>query len=164
METNSFTSGESVKRDQALKVFMLLQDKAKMSQAKACETVGIDPKTYRKWIATQEEVLQKFEQARREAERLEYAGILARKSAITDNFLQQAMKPGVPLSERIKALEHIDERLDVLSSRYHIVDVEAEQDLLSGPTQLPGTSKLANRVAGEEKENSLSNDRANEKP
>jgi len=146
MESNSFTSGESVKRAKALKVFMLFQDNPKMSQAKACETIGIDPKTYRKWIAKNEEVLQEFEQARREAERLELAEILAKKTAVTEYFLQQAKKPGISLSERIKALEYIENRVEVLSSRYHAVDVEAEQDLLSGPTQIMGISKMAKRI------------------
>ncbi|MHC1740144.1 MAG: hypothetical protein AB9897_03420 [Anaerolineaceae bacterium] len=55
------------------------------------------------------------------------------------------MKPGVSLTERIKALDHIENRLDELSARYHVVDVEAKQDLLSGPNQKTGISKMANR-------------------
>lgn len=147
MESNSFSSGESLKRAQALRVFMLLQDNPKMSQAKACANVGIDPKTYRKWIATHPEVLLEFEQARMEAERLEYAEILAKKRTLTDNFIKQAMEPGVSVSERIKALEYIDNRIEELSNKYHIVDIEAEQDLLSGPKQEMGTSRLASRLA-----------------
>jgi hypothetical protein len=56
------------------------------------------------------------------------------------------MKPDVPVGDRIKALQHIDKKMDELSDRYHTVDVQAEQDLLSGPKQEMGVSKLANRV------------------
>lgn len=145
MNSNQYTSGESVKRDKALQVFMLLQDNPKMTQAKACADVGIDPKTYRKWIATHDEVLQKFEKVREEVERQEYAEILSKKSAVTENFIQQAMKPGVSISDRIKALEYIDKRIEELSSRYHVIDIEAEQDILSGPNQEKGISRMANR-------------------
>jgi hypothetical protein len=50
------------------------------------------------------------------------------------------MKPGVSITERIKALEYIDEKINEFSSRYHTVDVEAEQDLLSGPKTEAGIS------------------------
>ncbi len=149
MESYSFTSGGSVKRNQALKVFMLLQDSPKMSQAKACAAVGIDPKTYRKRIANNEEFLQEFEQSKKEAERLELAEILTKQSAITEFFLKEAIKPGLSISERIKALEYIDNRLEVLSSRYHTVDVEAEKDLLSGPKKEKGVSRLGSRSSVE---------------
>jgi len=127
---------------------MLLEDNPGMSQARACANVGIDPKTYRKWIATKDEMLQDFENYKREQERLEYAEILAKKRAVTDYFIKQAMEPGVSISERIKALEYIEKRIEELlsiserikaleyidrrteelSNRYHVVDVEAEQE------------------------------------
>lgn len=119
-----------------------------MSQAKACANVGIDPKTYRKWIATQDEMLQEFENSKREQERLEYAEILVRKRAVTEDFIKQAMKPGMSITERIKALEYFDKRIEELSNKYHVVDVEAEQDLLSGPKQQLGVSRLGNRDTG----------------
>ncbi len=145
MESNIYTSGEMVKRDKALKVFKLLQENPKMTQAKACANVGIDPKTYRKWIATQEEVLQEFEKQKIENERQELAEILVKKPVVTENFIQQAMKPGVSITERIKALEHIDKRIDELSSKFHTVDIDAEQNLLSGPKQEKGISRMASR-------------------
>ncbi len=116
-----------------------------MTQAKACANVGIDPKTYRKWIATQEEVLQEFEKQKIENERQELAEILVKKPVVTENFIQQAMKPGVSITERIKALEHIDKRIDELSSKFHTVDIDAEQNLLSGPKQEKGISRMASR-------------------
>lgn len=126
----------------------MLEENPGMSQAKACANVGIDPKTYRKWIATQDEMLQEFENSKREQERLEYAEILVRKRAVTEDFIKQAMKPGMSITERIKALDYIDKRIEELSSKYHVVDVEAEQDLLSGPKQVLVISRLRNSDAG----------------
>lgn len=139
--------------DKSLQVYQLLACNPRMTQEQACKNVGIDPKTYRKWIATQDEAIKVFEQTRLENERMEYAEYLASKSAISFSLIQDAMKPDVPVPVRIKALEYIDQKINEYSGRYHTVDIEAEQDLLSGPRQELGTSKLANRVIIEDKEN-----------
>lgn len=39
---------------------------------------------------------------------------------------REAMKPGISLTERIKALEYIEKRMDELGNRYHVVDIDAE--------------------------------------
>jgi hypothetical protein len=150
---NEMTPEDRLKKDKALQVYQLQLCNPKMTQAQACANVGIDAKTYRKWIVTQEDAIAELEKTRQEIERIEYASILASKRAVTENFIQEAMKPGVFISERIKALEYINKRMDELADRYHTVDVEAEQDLLSGPIQKMGISKLANRVAVEEEGN-----------
>lgn len=54
------------------------------------------------------------------------------------------MKRDVSITELIKALEYFDKRIEELSSKYYVIDVEAEQDLLSGPTHKMGISKLGN--------------------
>jgi len=110
--------------------------------AAACAQVGIDPKTYRKWIAEQDEALEAFEQTRIENDRVDYANCLVKESEISEQFILDAMKPGVSITERIRALEYIDKRIDDYSSRYLTVDIEAEQDLLSGPLQEMGVSNL----------------------
>ena len=135
-----------LKIDKAIQVYQLRLCNPKMTLAKACENIGIDPKTYRKYIATQDEVLTAFEQTRIENERNEYSEFLTSKAAISNGFLADAMKPGVSITERIKALEHIDKKLDEYSGRYHTVDIEVEQELLSGPKQTPGISRLASRI------------------
>lgn len=147
---NEITPKDRLKMDKALQVYDLLASNPRMSQDKACKHIGIDPKTYRKWIGTQEEVLQLFEQTRIDIERNEYAACLAAKYALTEKLIYDAMKPDVSISERIKALEYVDQRIKELSGKFHTVDVEAEQDLLSGPIQIPGISRLANRVIIEE--------------
>lgn len=162
MDTKDISIHDAVQVNKAMQVYGLMIENPRMSQAQACSQIGINPKTYRKWIATQEDAIAEIEKIRQEIEKIELASILASKSAVTENFIQEAMKPGISITERIKALEYIDKRLDELSSRYHVVDVEAEQDLLSGPKQKPGINKLANRGTKEEKEDSLSNDRENE--
>lgn len=139
--------------DKSLQVYQLLACNPLMTQEQACKNIGIDPKTYRKWIVTQDEAIKAFEQTRLENERNEYAEYLAAKSAISISLIQDAMKPDVPIDVRIKALVYIDQKINEYSGRYHIVDVEAEQDLLSGPKQVLGTSKLANRVIVEDKRN-----------
>lgn len=133
-----------IQKDKALQVHKLLLTNPNMTQAAACAQVGVDPKTYRKWIALADESLEVFEQSRIENDRLDYANYLVKKSEISDQFIQDAMKPGVSITERIKALQYIDNRIDELGSRYHTVDVEAEQDLLSGPKQEMGISSSSN--------------------
>jgi len=150
---NEMTPKDMLKIDKAIRVYQLRLCNPKMTLAKACENIGIDPKTYRKYIATQDEVLTAFEQTRIENERNEYSEFLTSKAAIANGFLADAMKPGVSITERIKALDHIEKKLDEYSGRYHTVDVEAEQDLLSGPKQKPGISRLSSRVAVEEEGN-----------
>jgi hypothetical protein len=144
---------DAIQINKAVEVLRLLTTMPRMTQEKACANVGIDPKTYRKWIATQDEALISFEQARVEIERNELSTYLIAKNAIVNGLVADAMKPGVPISERIKALQHIEKQITDLSDRYHTVDVQAEQDLLNGPSQEFGTSKLANRVRVEEHEN-----------
>ena len=129
-----------IQKDKALQVHKLILTNPDMTQAKACAQIGIDPKTYRKWIALQDEVLEVFEQTRIENDRVEYAEFLVRKSAITEKFILDALGSDVSLPERIKALTYIDGRLEELSSQYHPVDIEVEQDLLSGPKQEIGSS------------------------
>mgnify|MGYP001279901870 CR=1 FL=1 len=133
-----------IQKDKALQVHKLILTNPDMTQAEACAQVGVDPKTYRKWIALADESLEVFEQSRIENDRLDYANYLVKKSEISDQFIQDAMKPGVSITERIKALQYIDNRIDELGSRYHTVDVEAEQDLLSGPKQEMGISSSSN--------------------
>jgi len=142
---DAYTASERVKIYKALQVHQLRLINPNMTQAQACARVGIDSKTYRKWIATQEEVLKLFEQTKVEQERIEYADCLVSKAVISHEFIQDAMKPGASIPERVKALEYIDEKIDKYASRYHTVDVEAEQDLLSGPILKPGISRMANR-------------------
>lgn len=129
-----------IQKDKALQVHTLILTNPDMTQAAACTRVGIDPKTYRKWIAQQDEALELLEQTRVEIDRMDYADYLTKRSVISNNFVSDAMGSGVSITERIKALEYIDKKIDEFSSRYHTVDVEAEQDLLSGPKQESGVS------------------------
>lgn len=129
-----------IQKDKALQVHTLILTNPGMTQSAACAEVGIDPKTYRKWIALQDEALELLEQTRVENDRLDYADYLTKRSVITNQFVSDAMRSGVSITERIKALQYIDEKIEEYSSRYHTVDVEAEQDLLSGPKQESGTS------------------------
>jgi len=129
-----------IQKDKALQVYTLILTNPDMTQTAACAQIGIDPKTYRKWIALQDEALAQLEQTRIEIDRLDYADYLTKRSEISNQFVADAMEPGVSITERIKALEYIDKKIDEFSSRYHTVDVEAEQDLLSGPKQKAGIS------------------------
>jgi len=58
----------SFKLAKALQVHQLQLCNPKMTKAKACANVGIDAKTYRKWIANQKDALQEFENIRNEIE------------------------------------------------------------------------------------------------
>ena len=129
-----------IQKDKALQVHTLILTNPDMTQAAACAQVGIDPKTYRKWIALQDEALELLEQTRVEIDRQDYADYLMRRSVISNQFVMDAMGPGVSITERIKALEFIDEKIDEYSSRYHTVDVEAEKVFLTGPKQEMGIS------------------------
>jgi hypothetical protein len=129
-----------IQKDKALQVYTLILTNPDITQVAACAQIGIDPKTYRKWIALQDEALAQLEQTRIEIDRLDYADYLTKRSEISNQFVADAMKPGVSITERIKALEYIDEKINEFSSRYHTVDVEAEQDLLSGPKTEAGIS------------------------
>ena len=137
---NESSPKAQIQKDKALQVHTLILTNPDMTQAAACAQVGIDPKTYRKWIALQYEALELFEQTRVEIDRLDYADYLTKRSVISNQFVSDAMGPGVSITERIKALEYIDKKIDEFSSRYHTVDVEAEQDLLTGPKQEAGVS------------------------
>lgn len=132
-----------IQKDKALKVHKLMLTNPGMTQAAACAEVGIDPKTFRKWIAQQDEALEAFEKTLVENERLEYASYLVNKLAITDQFIKDALRTDLSVTERIKALEYIEERFDELRSQYHPVDIEVEKDLLSGPNQEMGVSNSA---------------------
>lgn len=129
-----------IQKDKALQVHTLILTNPDMTQGAACAQVGIDPKTYRKWIAQQDEALELLEQTRVEIDRLDYVDCLTKRSVISDQFVKDAMGSDVSITERIKALQYIDEKIDEYSSRYHTIDVEAEQDLLSGPKQEKGIS------------------------
>lgn len=150
--TQSLSAHEAQQINKALQVLQLLASNPRMTQDKACANVGISAPTYRKWIATQESALASFEEARVEVERNEFATYLVTKTAISNKLVADAMKQDVSITERIKALEFIERKLDEFSNRYHTVDVEAEQELLSGPKQIPGRSLSINRVSVDEKE------------
>ena len=137
---NDTSPKAQIQKDKALQVHTLILTNPDMTQAAACAQVGIDPKTYRKWIALQDEALELLEQTRVEIDRQDYADYLMRRSVISNQFVMDAMGPGVSITERIKALEFIDEKIDEYSSRYHTVDVEAEKVFLTGPKQEMGIS------------------------
>ncbi len=147
MDQTQLTEHEATQISRALQVLQLLANNPRMTQKDACANIGISVPTYKKWIATQESALVTFEQARQEIERNEFAKYLVTKSAISDKLVSDAMKSGVSITERIKALEFIEKKLDDFGNRYHTVDVEAEQDLLSGPQQEFGTSMSSNRIS-----------------
>ena len=107
-----------IQKDKALQVHTLMLTNPDMTQAAACAQVGIDPKTYRKWIALQDEALELFEQTRMEIDRLDYADYLTKRSAISNKFISDAMGPNVSITERIKALEYIDEKIDEFSCAF----------------------------------------------
>lgn len=146
MTDDTLTVREALQINKAIEVMQLLNKNPRMTQEQACANVGITPPTYRKWIATQEEALVTFEEAMQELERVEYSRFLIVKNSITDKLISDALKNDVSLSERIKALEYIEKRLDDLSNRYHTVNIEVEQGLLSGPDQEYGVSKSMDRV------------------
>lgn len=150
MDQTQLTEHEAVQISRALQVLQMLANNPRMTQKDACAHVGISVPTYKKWIATQDSALITFEQARQEIERNEFAKYLVTKSAISDKLVSDAMKPDVSITERIKALEFIEKKLEDLSNRYHTVDVEAEQELLTGPQQELGTSMTINRVSVEQ--------------
>lgn len=152
-QTSMVTLHDAEMISKALDVLHLLVTNPRMTQEKACANIGISQPAYRKWISTQEEALISFEQARQEIEREQLSRYLISKRAIVDQLLNDAMKSGVSITERLKALDHVEKRIDELSDAYHHIDVDAEKDLLSGPNQIPGTSKLANRVLVENDEN-----------
>ena len=141
---NETSPKAQIQKDKALQIHTLILTNPDMTQAAACAQVGIDPKTYRKWISLQDDALELFEQTRVEIDRLDYADYLAKRSVISNQFVSDAMGSDVSITERIKALEYIDKKIDEFSSRYHTVDVEAEQDLLSGPKQEAGVSSSRN--------------------
>lgn len=150
-DSRTLTAHDAQQINRALQVLQLLANNPRMTQEKACQNVGISVPTYKKWIATQEEALATFEQARSEIERNEYATYLITRTAIYDKLVSDAMKSDVSITERIKALEFIDKRLNDFGNRYHTVDVHAEQELLSGPKQRAGRSMSINRINVDEK-------------
>lgn len=151
--TQTLTAHEAQQINKALQVLQIMSENPRMTQEKACQHIGISVPTYRKWISTQESALATFEAVRTEVERNEFATFLITKNAISNKLVADAMKNDVSITERIKALEFIDKKLDEFSNRYHTVDVEAEQELLSGPKQEPGRSLSINRVSVDEDEN-----------
>jgi len=152
---NATSPQAKIQIDKAMQVYKQLLCNPEMTQAQACTNIGIDPKTYRKWIATQDEALNLFEQTRIEQERIEFSEYLTKKTAIIISMIDDAMKSDVSITERIRVLEYIDERIEELSDRYHTVDVETEKDFLSGPKQVPGISRMANKVSAKEAGNDM---------
>ena len=140
------TTHDAVQISKALEVLRLLHDNPRMTQEKACANVGISPPTYRKWIATQDDALVTFEEVLQEVERVEYSRLLIVKNAMTDKLINSALRDDVSVTERIKALQYVEGRLDELGNRYHTVDIDVEKDLLNGPTRQLGVSQSLDRV------------------
>lgn len=130
--------------NKALEVLSLMNQHPDMRQEKACNQVGIDPKTYRKWIAEADDALLMLQEIRQDSERNQLLAYVIARDSVVDSLLKDVIKPGLPVKDRIKALEFINGQIDELDNRYHASDSSENMDLLTGPAQLPGESRMAN--------------------
>jgi len=118
--------------NQAIEVWALLEEHPKMSQAAACEQVGISPTTYRKWIAEAGEALDLFREMSMQIKRLSLQKILMAQGQILDKLIKDGVSGYTDPATRLMIYQYFSEHADKLLEDVHAQE-QGAADFLSGP-------------------------------
>lgn len=125
-------ANEFLRTDLALQVYAILQANKGMTQADACEKVGISTYQYRKWIATAAETLELFREARAGVRRLELERVLLAREAIFEKLIQDGLSSLISAEERLAIHQYLVAHGDRLMDEVHVSSGN-EADFLTGP-------------------------------
>lgn len=132
----------ALRKDQALQVWFMLETDNKMTLAKACQTVGITPDVYRRWIIESGEALEQFRQAQSSTQRMALAKVLIAQEHILDRLIKDAVAPFTDPGIRLQIYQYLVSYTDDLIERTRETK-EEELDFLRGPTQKLAESRFS---------------------
>lgn len=139
MELSELTKQQRMQT--AIQVFLLMTTE-NISQAKACDKVGIDPRTYRRWLAEDQGAVMAVLETIREIERSELVRILSAREAILDHLITKATSDFTDPLTTLQILDWITNRSEILGARTVPENRDALLDVLGGPLQKHGESRF----------------------
>jgi hypothetical protein len=130
--------------NQAIQVWALIEADPRLTQKEACESVGMDVQTYRRWIEEAEPVLDEFRSAMAGVKRLELQRIMVSKEMILREIVKDALSPVTAPDIRLQIFAYLTGYGDQLMEDVHAKSAGAA-DWLTGPKLEEGTSKFSGR-------------------
>ena len=133
---------EAVRIDQVLQVWGLLEANPKITQKEACEKVGMDVRTYRRWIVEAEPILDEFRNAIMGVRRMELMRIMAARESILAAVIKDGLDKFTDPATRLEIHRYIVEHGDDLLESVHATD-SAKAGFLQGPELYEAESKFS---------------------
>jgi hypothetical protein len=141
MPTLTSTS-EATRIDQALQVWGLLEANPGLTQKEACERIGMDVRTYRRWIAEAEPILDEFRNAIMGVRRMELMRIMAAREAILTRVIHDGLDQFTDPATRLEIHRYIVQHGDELLDSVHTQD-SSKADFLQGPELISAESRFS---------------------
>jgi len=135
-------STEAQRIDQALQVWSIMTADPSTSQSKACEEVGIEPRTYRRWIAKAEPVLELYRETLHGVQRHELQHVIVAREAILNKIIDDGLDRLTAPEVRLQIYEFLVNHTDRLMDDVHVRDSGAA-DFMKGPKMHQAESKFS---------------------
>lgn len=131
------------RRTEALDVLRQMANGNTVEQA--CAYVGIDPRTFRKYLSDAKEAGNLFQELLSQSSREQIGIILGYRGRLLELMVQDALKPSTFTSDRIAVFNTIEKYLRqvVDEERIGAGDNEAAESVLNGPAFKPGISRFS---------------------
>jgi len=127
----------------ALEVYNLRVENPKMSLAKACRQVGIDPRTYNYWITQAPEALQVLRDTQTNVQRGELAEILIARQEILGMLIHDGKSRFTPPIDRLAIHQYLGNLTQSLIEQVTPMNREGLEEILGGPKQIRAESRFA---------------------
>jgi len=131
--------------EKALEVLQLMTADPKLTQKSACERVGIEVRTYRRWITQANDAIVAFQQTIAETERVELSQILIAREQITERLISDALGRHTDPMSRLAIKQYLDKRADELGQRHRGIDHKGVRDMFAGPELSPGENRFVSQ-------------------
>lgn len=131
------------RRTEVLDVLRLMA--AGNSLAEACSYVGIDPRTYRKYLGDAKESGVLFQELLSQSSREQLGIILGYRTLLLEQMALAALAPNADVKDQIAVFNTLEKHLRTTMDEERIGagDTEAAESVLSGPVFTPGVSRFS---------------------
>lgn len=113
--------------------------------AQACSYVGIDPRTYRKYLGDAKESGVLFQELLSQSSREQLGIILGYRTLILEKMAVNALSENADVKDQIAVFNTLEKHLRTTMDEERIGagDTEAAESVLSGPVFTPGVSRFS---------------------
>ena len=131
------------RRTEVLDVLRLMASGNSLTEA--CSYVGIDPRTYRKYLGDVKESGVLFQELLSQSSREQLGIILGYRTLLLEQMALAALSPNADVKDQIAVFNTLEKHLRTTMDEERIGagDTEAAESVLSGPVFTPGVSRFS---------------------